>query len=315
MNALAGNFTYPPPNSNLQFDYEDSVVTSWVTDDSYATECVLSLWYWLLNGQSNWTRSTSTYHPVFPQPTAGIHVRNQSNEASPCCTGVIEAVPANGSKSIALDVGPTSDFLAQFNINYNYSNNGIQQKYVSPLFSVIHQGEISPVTWNQQALSTTSVESLTSSILQTASTDSSMTTSATTSASISTAASKTPSTTPHLAAASTDGSTTTSATTSASTSTGASKTDPNPHSAAVVGLGVGIALSITAMGLMGFLYWKKMKTDRRRSLEISQEPATLVTEEKLIGELDARQRHPELSAGRLGVELDGSPSAPHGAVF
>ncbi len=55
------NFTYPPQNSNLQFDYRDSVVTSWVTRDAHATQGVLSLWYWLLNGQINWTVSMSAH--------------------------------------------------------------------------------------------------------------------------------------------------------------------------------------------------------------------------------------------------------------
>lgn len=196
MNAVTGNPIHPPPNENLQFDYKDSVVTSWVTDDSYAIEGVLSLWYWLLNGRSNWMICMSTYHPVSPHPTATIQVGYQwpmpkTNEASPVPTAVIEAVPANGSKSVALDIGATSDFLAQFNINYN-SKDGAQQVSDSPITNVVtHPGEVSPVTWNQQALSTASVGSLTPSTFQAASTDGSTTTSATTSASTSTGASKT----------------------------------------------------------------------------------------------------------------------------
>lgn len=73
MNAVTGNFSYPH-DGNLQFDYRDSVVTSWVTDDSYALEGVLSLWTWLLNGQKNWTLSMSTYHPVSAQPITTIQV-------------------------------------------------------------------------------------------------------------------------------------------------------------------------------------------------------------------------------------------------
>ena len=69
MNAVAGSFPYPPPNSNLQFDYSDTVITSWITNDSYPTEVVLSLWCWLLNGQSNWTISMTAYHPVSPKPS------------------------------------------------------------------------------------------------------------------------------------------------------------------------------------------------------------------------------------------------------
>ena len=190
---------------------------------------------------------------------------------------MIEAVPANGSKSVALDIGTTSDFLAQFNINYN-SVDGAQQKYDSPIINVAtHPGEVSPVTWNQQALSTTSVASPTPSILQ---------------------------------AAPTDGSTTSSATTSASTSTGALKTSsPKLHSAAAIGLGVGITFGIAAMGLIGFLYWKtKKNSDRRRSVGMSQKPATFVNEGKIVGELDAHHRHPELSVGRPDAELDGGRS-------
>ena len=58
MNAISGTFTYPPQDSDLQFDYSDSVVTSWVTNDSYPTEAVLTLWYY----QTNWTISMSTHH-------------------------------------------------------------------------------------------------------------------------------------------------------------------------------------------------------------------------------------------------------------
>ena len=73
MNAYAGFFTYPPPYSNLQFNYSDTVVTSWVTNDSYPTEVVLSLWS--LSDQSNWTISMTAYHLVSPKPVAAIQLR------------------------------------------------------------------------------------------------------------------------------------------------------------------------------------------------------------------------------------------------
>ncbi|KAF6219744.1 hypothetical protein HO133_003569 [Letharia lupina] len=248
MNAVSGNFTYPPQNSNLKFDFRDSIVASWVTDDFYATQGVLTLWYYITDAPANWTLS-----------------------------GVIEAVPANGSKSVALDVGTTSDFLGQFNINYN-TNDGIQQKYDSAIFNVVHDlGEISQtMTWNLQALSTTSSGSPTPSKLQ---------------------------------AASTHGSMTTSTTPSALTITGPSKTSyPNPHLAAAIGLGVGIPFGIAMICLIGFLIWKKTKSDRRRSQAASQTPATFVKGEKIMGELDAHQRHLELSVGRIDAELDASRS-------
>ena len=39
-------FSYPPLGSNLQFNYIDSVVTSWLVFDPNPTECFLSVWYW-----------------------------------------------------------------------------------------------------------------------------------------------------------------------------------------------------------------------------------------------------------------------------
>lgn len=75
MNAVVGSFTYPPLDSNLQFDYNDTVVTSWVTNDFYPTEVVFSLWYSLLNGQSNWTISMTAYYPFPPKPVATIQFR------------------------------------------------------------------------------------------------------------------------------------------------------------------------------------------------------------------------------------------------
>lgn len=63
------------------------------------------------------------------------------------------------------------------------------------------------------------------------------------------------------------------------------------------------------MGLIGFLFWKKKtNSDRTRSKEVSQEPATFVAQEKIMGEMDAHQKYPELSVGRLDAELDGGRS-------
>ena len=214
---------------------------------------------------------------------------------------MIEAVPANGSKSVALDVGPTSDFLGQFNINYN-SEDGSQQKYVSQLFTVIHHvGEISPETWNQQALSTTSLGS------HAGSTDTRKTSSTSTSASTSTGTSTTSNPSRHLAAASTVA-LTTSARTSASASSRPPKTYvQSPSSATVIGLSIGITFGVAAICLIGFLYWvkKNEKPDRRRPHEVSQKPAPVVSNARTMGEMDAYQKPLELSVGRLDAELDG----------
>ena len=219
---------------------------------------------------------------------------------------VLEAVPANGSQSVALDIGETSDLLVQFNLNYN--SNGRGQKYVSPLFEVIHHaGEFPPVTWNRQALSTTSSGSLTPSIVQTAFTDGSKTTSAT----MLTGASKMTYPNPHTAAASTGRSSTTSATASILKSMETSQiSNSNTLSAAAIGLVVGITFAIVAVGLIGFQYRKKERkeSDHRRSLGISQTPVMFVNEKRTVGELDAHQRQFELSAGGIDVELDGSRS-------
>ena len=60
MNAVAGNFTYPPRNSDLQFADRESVVTDWGSTDYDAAENVVSLYFRLLNGKANWTISIST---------------------------------------------------------------------------------------------------------------------------------------------------------------------------------------------------------------------------------------------------------------
>lgn len=215
---------------------------------------------------------------------------------------MIDAVPASGSKSVALDVGPTLDFPGQFNINYN-SEDGSQQQYLSPLFTVIHHvGIISPEIWNQQALFTTSLVS------HARSTDTSEITSIFRSASTSTGTSTTSNPSRHLAAASTIA-LTTSATTSASASITAPKTyHQSPSSASVIGLSIGITFGIAAVCLVGFLYWvsKKKMPDRRRSHGMSQKPAPpLVSDARTRGEMDAYQKPLELPVSRLDTELDG----------
>lgn len=198
-------------------------------------------------------------------------------------------MPANGSKSVALDIGVTSGYLGQFNLNYN-TDDGIQRVYKSSLFTVNHDlGEISQtVTWNQQALSTPQSRSTTLSNLQATSTGGSLTTSATT-----TTLTSTPTSTAGLKAS-----------------------NSTPHRAAAIGLGVGISFGVAAMGLLVFLFWKRnIKSDRRRSKEVSQKPTTFPDQEKFVGEMDAYQKHPEIPVGRLDAELDGSRSALQGGLL
>ena len=213
---------------------------------------------------------------------------------------MIEAVPANGSRSVALDVGLTSDFLGQFKLNYN-SEDGSQQKIDSTLFNVIHHfGETSPETWNQQALSTTSLG------FHAGSTDTPQTSSTSTSASTSLGTSITSNSSRHLAAASTV-TLSISATTSASASSRAPKTyHQSPSSATIIGLSIGITFGIAVICLVGFLYWVKenKKPDRRRSHEISQKPAPVVSDARTMGEMDSYQKPLELPVGRLDAELD-----------
>lgn len=58
-----GNFSYPPPGSTLQFNYIDSVVTSWLSFDSDATESYLSVWYW--PNADPWTIGKSKLRPKY----------------------------------------------------------------------------------------------------------------------------------------------------------------------------------------------------------------------------------------------------------
>ena len=53
-----GNFSYPP-GTGIQFNYMDSVVTTWTTFDPNATACLFSLWYWVNSHTQPWTVSTS----------------------------------------------------------------------------------------------------------------------------------------------------------------------------------------------------------------------------------------------------------------
>ncbi len=191
---------------------------------------------------------------------------------------MIEAVPANGSKSVALDVGAPSDFLGQFNINYN-SEDGSQQKYVSPIITIVHSpgGVSDTVTWNQQALSTTSSAFPTSSSRSQATTSNTATSpAATTSTGTSTAGPELPASTSHLGLA--------------------------------VGLGLGVPLGIAATGFIAFLFCRTRKSDRKRLPKRFQdpEPTAPVIKRKFVRELGPGQRDCELAVGRLDVELDGS---------
>lgn len=83
-----------------------------------------------------------------------------------------------------------------------------------------------------------------------------------------------------------------------------------------IGLGVGITFCVAVMGLIGFLYRKKkMNSDRIGSLGMPQKPTTFANEGKIMGELDAQQRHLELSVGRLDAELDGNYPTQQGAFL
>ncbi|KAM0796406.1 hypothetical protein BDR22DRAFT_825190 [Usnea florida] len=247
MNAIPGSFTYPPQNSDLQFDYRDSVVTSWVTNDTYPTEVVLTYSY---TNQTSWLIS------------------------------VVEIVPANGSKSVALKIrNENTNFYGGFSIFYN-AEDGSQQRYGSPKFYVVQDtGETSPVTYNQQALSTSLGASATHSTRQ---------------------------------ATPTNASTFHSATTSTLTSTATSKpSSQGPHLATKVGLGTGIAFAIAAMGLISFLYWREEEKKKKNSVPrnffgMSRRPAEVLHQGPITGELDGHQRDLELPVGPLDVELEGS---------
>ena len=206
-------------------------------------------------------------------------------------------MPANGSKSVALDtdVNDKTDFVGGFNIFYN-AEDGSQQKYNSPVFQVLQDtGETSPVTYNQQALSTSLVASGTPSTHQTTPTRASIFTSAT------------------MSAYSATTSIFSSATTSASTFTATSKSSSQgPHLATKIGLGIGITFGITVMSLIGFLCWRKKENKHRvtrKSFRMSQRPATVVHQGPITGELNGHQRHLELPVGPLDAELEGSRPA------
>ena len=193
-------------------------------------------------------------------------------------------MPANGSKSVALDtdVNDKTDFYGGFSIFYN-AEDGSQQKYNSPVFYVVQDtGETSPVTYNQQALSTSLVASGTHSTRQ---------------------------------ATPTNAPTFNPATTSASTSTATSKSSSQgPHSAMKIGLGIGISFGIAAMGLIGFLYWRRKEKKNlvtRNSIGMSQRSATVVNQGPIAGELNGHQRHLGLPVGPLDAELEGGRPALH----
>ena len=188
-------------------------------------------------------------------------------------------MPANGSKSVALDtyINENKNFYAGFSIFYN-AEDGSQQKYNSPNFYVVQgTGETSPVTYNQQALSTSVAASATHSTRQ---------------------------------ATPTNASTFNSATTSTLTSTATSKSSSQgPHLATKVGLGIGIAFAIAAVGLISFLCWRKKEKKKnsvpRNSFGMSQRPAIFINQGPTTGELDGHQRDLELPVGLLDAELEG----------
>ena len=81
-----------------------------------------------------------------------------------------------------------------------------------------------------------------------------------------------------------------------------------------IGLGIGITFSIAAMGLIGFLYWRRKEKKNlvtRNSIGMSRRPATVVNQGPISGESDGHQRHLELPVGPLDAELEGSRPALH----
>ena len=176
-------------------------------------------------------------------------------------------MPANGSKSVALDVGYTFDFLGKFNVNYNSEDRSQQNIQFTMWGKSLQRPGISklfpPPRWYLMRDPPTP-----------------KTTSTIRSASTSTGTSTTSNPSRHLAAASTV-TLTTSARTSASASITAPKTyHQSPSSATVIGLSIGTTFGIAAICLVGFLYWmrKKKMPDRRRSHGMSQKPAPLVSD-------------------------------------
>ncbi len=60
----SANFSFPPGDSKLHFNYIDSFVTSWVTPALSKDPCIFSLYYWNgSNPSGEWT--SSTYQKTF----------------------------------------------------------------------------------------------------------------------------------------------------------------------------------------------------------------------------------------------------------
>ena len=79
-----------------------------------------------------------------------------------------------------------------------------------------------------------------------------------------------------------------------------------------IGLGVGITFGIAALGLVGFLYWKRKEKKYsvpQIPLRMSQRRASFVNEGPIMEELDGHQRHVELPVGPSHAELDCSRPA------
>lgn len=61
MPSSPGNFSYPPPGTQLHFNYIDSLMTSWLTFDQDPTDCRLTIWYW--QNANPWVVGMSKHRP------------------------------------------------------------------------------------------------------------------------------------------------------------------------------------------------------------------------------------------------------------
>ncbi|MCJ1468734.1 hypothetical protein MMC07_007364 [Pseudocyphellaria aurata] len=117
--SALGNFSYPPNDNQLTFNYRDSVNVSWTTSYDAHSPGLLSLWYW--PNKDPWTLSLN------------------------------KSVSLNGSETVDLAVAPAW-YLGQFNINLKLDN-GTDAKYLSEIFSVEHNSSQAPLTWPDKASS------------------------------------------------------------------------------------------------------------------------------------------------------------------
>ncbi len=53
----SANLSFPPEKTEVQFNYLDSFVTSWVTPEFSQDPCILSLAYWNDSSNGPWTTS------------------------------------------------------------------------------------------------------------------------------------------------------------------------------------------------------------------------------------------------------------------